>query len=125
MKVLSIKEPWASLIVNEYKNYEFRTWKTNYRGKIHIHASASYKKEDLKRFDDYNLQIHPGYIIGEANITDCVWIDWKFHKKLLKIDKEVYKNSVNCYAFVLSEIKKYDKIIPVKGKLGLWDFKEK
>ena len=101
MKVLSIKEPWASLIVNEYKNYEFRTWKTNYRGKIHIHASASYKKEDLKRFDDYNLQIHPGYIIGEANITDCVWIDWKFHKKLLKIDKEVYKNSVNCYAFVL------------------------
>ena len=39
MKVLSIKEPYASLIVNGYKEYEFRSWKTKYRGKILIHAS--------------------------------------------------------------------------------------
>ncbi len=32
MKGLTIKEPWASLIVNGYKKYEFRSWKTNYRG---------------------------------------------------------------------------------------------
>ena len=34
MKVLTIKEPYASLIINGYKMYEFRSWKTNYRGKI-------------------------------------------------------------------------------------------
>ena len=38
MKVLTIREPWASLIINGYKEYEFRSWKTNYRGKILIHA---------------------------------------------------------------------------------------
>ena len=34
MKVLTVKEPWASLIAYGYKEYEFRSWKTNYRGKI-------------------------------------------------------------------------------------------
>lgn len=36
MKVITIKQPFASLIVENIKKYEFRTWKTNYRGKILI-----------------------------------------------------------------------------------------
>ena len=39
MKALTIKEPWASLIINGYKKYKFRSWKTHYRGKILIHTS--------------------------------------------------------------------------------------
>lgn len=41
MKVLTIKEPWASLIINGYKMYEFRSWKTKYRGKILINNIAN------------------------------------------------------------------------------------
>ena len=40
MKALTIKEPWATLIISGYKKYEFRSWKTNYRGEIFIHASG-------------------------------------------------------------------------------------
>ena len=57
MKVLTIKQPWASLIVNGHKKYEFRSWKTKYRGKILIHAGKSLEKDMLKRFDKYNLDI--------------------------------------------------------------------
>ena len=32
MKVLTIKQPYASLIAHDFKKYEFRTWKTKYRG---------------------------------------------------------------------------------------------
>lgn len=32
MKVITIKQPWASLIVSGLKNIENRTWKTNFRG---------------------------------------------------------------------------------------------
>lgn len=32
MKVLTIKQPWATLIALGYKKYEFRSWKTNYVG---------------------------------------------------------------------------------------------
>lgn len=41
MKVLSIKEPYATLIANGNKVIETRSWKTNYRGELFIHASGT------------------------------------------------------------------------------------
>ena len=49
MKALTIKEPWATLIIEGYKEYEFRSWKTNYRGKILIHAGMSIEKDMLEK----------------------------------------------------------------------------
>ena len=82
MKVLTIKEPWATLIIDGYKKYEFRSWKTKYRGKILIHAGMSLEKDMLKRFKDYNLKCHCGEIIGEAELTDCILVDEDFDVKL-------------------------------------------
>ena len=39
MKVLSIVEPYATLIKENKKIIETRSWKTNYRGELYIHAS--------------------------------------------------------------------------------------
>ena len=123
MKVLTVKEPWASLIVQGFKKYEFRSWKTNYRGKILIHAGLSYEKMD--KFKDYNLDISSGEIIGEACITDCILVDEEMDKGLRATDKNVYGNNhVGLYAFKLENIVKYDKKIKVKGKLGLWNYDE-
>ena len=66
MKALTIKEPWATLIIEGYKEYEFRSWKTNYRGKILIHAGKSIEKDRAKKFKEYNLVYSCGEIIGEA-----------------------------------------------------------
>ena len=41
MKVLSITEPFATLIKNKKKFIETRSWKTNYRGELYIHASKT------------------------------------------------------------------------------------
>jgi hypothetical protein len=38
MKAISIRQPWASLIVAGYKTIENRTWDTGYRGPLLIHA---------------------------------------------------------------------------------------
>lgn len=124
MKVLTIKEPWASLIVQGFKKYEFRSWKTNYRGKILIHAGLS--KENIEKFINYNLDISSGEIIGEAYITDCILVDESLDKKLRNIDKNVYGNNhVGLYAFKLDRVVKYKKKIKVKGKLGLWNYIKK
>jgi hypothetical protein len=40
MKTLSVKQPYATLICAGVKAVENRTWKTNYRGKMLIHASG-------------------------------------------------------------------------------------
>lgn len=122
MKVLTIKNPWATLIVDNYKIYEFRSWKTNYRGKILIHSSQIPEKDIINSFKDYNLNLINGAIIGEAIITDCILVDENFNEILRKKDPNIYgkSNHVANYAWKLENIKKYDKPIYVKGKLGLW-----
>ena len=119
MKVLTIKQPWASLIVDGYKKYEFRSWKTKYRGKFLIHAGMSLEKDMVKRFESYNCNYELGAIIGEAELVDCILVDEKFNKELRDIDPIVYgrSNHVEKYAWKLENVKKYDKPIPIKGKL--------
>ena len=123
MKALTIKQPWAALIIEGYKIYEFRSWKTNYRGKILIHAGKTLEKEMIEKFNQYNLDYKYGYIIGEAEIVDCILVDKNFKDNLKKMNTLVYtKNHVDKYAWKLANIKKYDKPIPCKGKLSLWEY---
>ena len=41
LKALSIKQPWAWLIVNGWKDVENRSWNTHYRGRVLIHAGKT------------------------------------------------------------------------------------
>ena len=126
MKALTIKEPWATLIISGYKKYEFRSWKTNYRGKILIHAGKTLEKDVEKRFEEYNLKYNMGYIIREAELVDCILVDEKLEQELIKLNKTVYGRSrhVRNYAWKLENIKKYEKPIHINGKLGLWHYNE-
>ena len=124
MKALTIREPWASLIINGHKKYEFRSWKTNYRGQILIHAGINIEKEMLDKFKNYNLSYVKGAIIGEATLVDCILVDKEFNDSLLKIDSTVYgkSNHVEKYAWKLDNVIKYDVPIYCKGQLGLWNY---
>ena len=126
MKVLTIREPWASLIINGYKEYEFRSWKTNYRGKILIHAGLKLETGIIERFKEYNLEYSCGEIIGEAELVDCIKVTDEFDNELKKKNSLVYGNSghVQNYGWKLENIKKYDKKIKVNGKLGLWNYEK-
>ena len=74
MKVLTIKQPYASLIAHGFKKYEFRTWKTKYRGEIYIHASIGISKSinKDKGFTYLKSEIKPGYILCKCNLVDCI-----------------------------------------------------
>lgn len=123
MKVLTIKEPWASLIVNGYKKYEFRTWKTNYRGKVLIQASISPDYKNMELLKEYNIKYSKGEIIGEVEIFDCKLVDNDFHNQIIKENALVYKKSpLNGYAFCLKNAKKYKNKIPCRGQLGIWNY---
>ena len=123
MKVLTIKQPWACLIVEGLKKYEFRSWKTNYRGKILIHAGLTLEKTYS---ENYNFNYIKGAIIGEAEITDCILVDENLNEKLQKQNNLVYGNNhVGVYAWKLENIIKYENPIYIKGKLGLWNYEVK
>lgn len=79
-KALSIKQPWAWLIANGYKDIENREWSTKYRGEFLIHTG---KKPDYNGygFVEQNFplirmpsveQMGLGGIVGKAEIVDCV-----------------------------------------------------
>ena len=124
MKVITIKQPWASLIVKKLKEYEFRTWKTNYRGAILIHAGKGIDKTAMKRFEYLNLEYPRGCIIAKATITDCLFVDDKMRKNLLEKDSKVYHNlhtKDDIYGFKIDDVQEIEPIY-VKGQLGLWNY---
>lgn len=125
MKVLSIREPWSSIIINGYKEYEFRSWKTNYRGKILIHASKNIEKENVERFKELNLNYKQGFIIGEAELVDCIPVTKEFENDLININELIYGGTKNRtgYAWKLKNIKAIEPI-QAKGQLGIWNYNE-
>ena len=126
MKVITIKQPFATLIAEGLKEYEFRTWKTKYRGDILIHAGKGIDKEAMKRYEHLNLDYPNGCIIAKATITDCIVIDENARKMLKQKNPIVYSSIIkhkewNGYGFKLENVEKI-KPIPVNGKLSLWDY---
>lgn len=139
MKALSIKQPWASLIAHGIKDIENRTWRTHFRGRIYIHASAKSvgNPKDIltnQQWDDwhskgfYNPEMPTSAIIGEVDIIDCVINHpsiWAEKTEVIgkTVDNvEMYRGQV-IYNWVLANAVLYDKpILNVKGKLSFWEF---
>lgn len=126
MKVITIKQPFATLISEGLKEYEFRTWRTRYRGDILIHAGKGIDKKTMKKFEHLNLEYPIGCIIAKATLTDCITIDEEARGMLKEKQSIVYSNIINHpewegYGFKLENIEKI-KPIPINGKLSLWDY---
>ena len=122
MKVLTLKQPWATLVAEGLKKYEFRTWKTNYRGKILIHAGSGIDKKAMEKFKDLNLVYPSKRIIAEVLIIDCLELDDALNRKIISENSIVYGNKFRTgYAWKLSNVKKVNIDKSINGKLGLWN----
>lgn len=124
MKAITIKQPWASLIVHGIKDIENRSWRTNFRGRVLIHSSA---KGDIAKFGclqpNRRLKVLNtpmshicfndlpfGSIIGSVEIVDCV----QNHPSIWA-DKGAYN-------WVLANPVLFKKPIPAKGRLSFWEY---
>ena len=119
MKALSLKQPYAELILQGRKKIELRRWNTNFRGRFLIHASKIPDKKAMKEFRFDNLPL--GCIVGKAKIINVK--RYKSEKELNK-DKPLHLGSSKwgTHGFILDNVKRI-KHIPCKGKLGFWDLK--
>jgi len=116
MKALSIRQPWAWLIVHGHKDVENRTWKTDFRGKVLIHAG---KQTDWgcvsgTKIIGHNipppdiLEAQCGGIVGVATIIDCVFCDSKSPW------------FTGPYGFILDFAKPLS-FMPCRGRLGFFE----
>ncbi len=123
MKALSIRQPWAWLVVNGHKPVENRTWQTRYRGPLLIHAALQMSRADheaclifmageprmnsiihlMPRFEDFER----GGIVGQAQLVDCV----RDHESPF---------FVGPFGFVLQDAGPLP-FLPSKGALGIFN----
>lgn len=125
MKVLTIKQPRETLIMQEDKRIEFRSWQTKYRGDLLIHAGKGIDKEAMKRLAKYLPEDMPtGKILGKVTLEDCLKISPEFKEMLLKENKEIYTDSSfkENYGWQLENVEVFKEPIEVKGKLSLWEY---
>ena len=130
MKVLSLREPFATLIKNGIKTIETRSWRTNYRGTLYIHASASkITKEDMKRTDLMALtnldDLNYGNIICSCELVDCIEMTDEFIEEVKKNKPKDYVSGLyepGRYAWIIKDIKPLAKPIAAKGQLGIWNY---
>lgn len=74
---ISVRQPWAALLVAGVKTVEIRSWKTQIRGSVLIHAAKTpdLRAEGWARLNTPELRELAnlrGGIIGVANLIDCV-----------------------------------------------------
>lgn len=135
MKVITVLQPWAWLLVTGKKRCETRSWKTNYRGEILIHAGKKnmtnimrqtfFEARHMKQAGVFNTEMITGAIIGKANLVNCVRIDEAIHRLVREqhIEEDAFGNfSPGRYAWVMENPVLFDTPIPARGRQGLWNW---
>ena len=118
MKTLSLKQPFAELILQGKKKIELRKWNTHFRGEFLIHSSKIPDKKAMKNFGFQELPC--GFIVGKAKL-----IEVKKYKNKKEHDKDkklhLASNKWGNYGFILKNVKRIN-LISTKGKLNFWNF---
>jgi ASCH domain len=117
-KCLSLKQPYADLLVAGKKTIELRTWNTKFRGEFLVHASKKIDKEACKRIKIDPDSLIMGAIIGKAYLYDVKFYD---SEKLFIRDRKKHladiENIDHKYGFMIKDAKKFKKLIIIPGKL--------
>jgi hypothetical protein len=122
MKALSIKQPWAQLIIIGAKKVENRSRRTSFRGRFAVHVSLKPApsedvdveaiprdlREAVKRAWEHNASA--GRVIGTVELVDCI----RDSNSIWAID--------NYWHWVLRDPRPYSRSRPAKGHLGLWEW---
>lgn len=139
MKIITLWQPWASLIPLGLKHYETRSWGTSYRGLIAVHsakrqmdsgaiagllnvqevAGIEFKGED-GLFFTYVSQLPFGKVVAIAHLADCIKMTEKFIDAQPETEVACGDWQVGRYAWKLENVQTIEPI-ECKGKQGLID----
>ena len=132
MKVVSLTEPYATLIKEKTKKIETRSWKTTYRGELYIHASRTgIPKEYEENKELMNLVKNSNYpygqIICKAKLVDCIKMTKDWIEQIKKENHQEYLCGIyeeGRYAWILEDIEVLEQPIYAKGSLNIWNFNQ-
>src|SRR5262245_6686866 len=124
MKALTVRQPWAWAIATGRKCVENRSWPTNYRGPLLIHASVRFRDPSIYRhlFDVWPTHFDTGAIVARVELVACIKL-----AELLATVEFVDPRTHLPFAFaegpwcwILQNAQPITPPIPCRGKLQLW-----
>jgi hypothetical protein len=133
VKALSILQPWASLVAVGAKQYETRSWRTDYRGPIAIHASKRLgpRERDFCKHalvasacgsagvDDPARQLPRGAVIATARLV-AVHRTEDIRRRLTEEECTFGFYDDGRFAWELADVVALNHPVPATGMLGLW-----
>jgi hypothetical protein len=119
IKALTVRQPWAELILRGRKRFELRTWRTKYRGPLVVHAAHKVDAVQARQ-----LGLNPEKLITSAFVGCAILSDVRPYTRedarLLRKRRAGFGWSPHLFSWVL---KKPRRISPVKAKGQLSLFK--
>jgi len=106
-RVLTIRQPWAHLIVEGCKTVENRSWSTSYRGLMLIHAGQARDDTVIWQYGLDPDLLDYGAIIGSVELVDIV-------------DDHPSEFFTGPRGWVLKKPRRLHPV-PMQGKLSLWE----
>ena len=127
-RVITLQEPWASLIGEGIKTIETRSWACNQFGELYIHAGLApiRRKDTIANAMAQKLKgpLHYGQIFLKCNLVDCVLIDENYANQIAQENYDNYlcgDYTAGRFAWIISDVESIDPIT-AKGHLSIWNF---
>jgi len=108
VRAISIRQPWAELIVRGEKDVENRSWRTRHRGPLLIHAGIVADRDSCERHA-IPKDVARGAIVGVVELVDVTQTrtsGWHLEGQ---------------WGWYLVRAKRFKKPIPMKGQRTLFE----
>ncbi|MEK0184810.1 DNA N-6-adenine-methyltransferase [Microcoleus anatoxicus PTRS2] len=124
LTAMTLHQPWASLIAAGKKQYETRSWETDYRGPIAIHAGKKFEQDEslISLLGIPAAEVPLGAVVAIADLTDCIEMTSWFIAKVSMTEKALGDFRKGRYAWKLENVRAIEPI-PAVGKQGLWKWR--
>lgn len=143
MWAVTVRQPWASLIVAGLKHVETRAWRTGHRGPLLIHAGATFDRSPralagpvcaaMTAADLCYSTVPTGALIGQVDVVDSVPVGaldpdeppwgpravWTRGGRRWR-EQDLGDFSPGRHAWLLGRPRRARVPVPLRGRQGLW-----
>lgn len=136
MKTITLHDPWATLVILGEKKFETRSWPTQHRGLLGIHAGKNTQWLHLMHEEPFRSVLqkhgitHPGqfklgHMLGEVMLMECTKIIEPMQLDAAAPNEIAFGDwRTGRFAWELEVLKKYEQPFYTRGYQQLWNYEE-
>jgi hypothetical protein len=125
VKALTIRQPWAELIMLGVKDVENRSRRTTFRGRFAVHVSGKRADRSSIDFDVVPANVRDaarraweanesaGRVIGTVELMDCV------------VESRSPWAMEGCWHWLVANPRRYARSVRAKGQLNMWEWRRR